>query len=132
MNAELQETRQLCKALTQFLGNYLHATRGTGDAAAAEKAAGRVTDALTDCLSKAIVDFAESEPDGRRKLPMTFECTACGPHDLARDRAVLESGQLRHGIDRGSIEERHAKEVVRQLELRGWKTKVEVGELAPA
>jgi hypothetical protein len=148
MNPELKETRELCKALTRFLGNYLQATRGTGDAAVAERAAGRVTDALTDCLSKTTIELAEPEPG---RLPMTFECTACGQHDLARDKAVLASGQFRHAIDRGSIEERqrpvadyvvlmracrysqsHAKEVVRQLARRGYQSTAANVELVPA
>lgn len=129
---ELKETRELCKALTLFLRNYLQATRGTSDAAAAEKAAGRVTDALTDCVSKATVELSD---DGESRIEDSFGCAACGGmHDLAPDRSALLSGNFRHEIAHGTREERqrpvddyvvlmracrysagHAREVVRQL-----------------
>jgi hypothetical protein len=132
MNPELKETRELCKVLTQFLGNYLQATRGTSDAEAAEKAAGRVTDWLSEGLSKATIELSGE----------TFECSSCGgPHDMGRDRAALLSGKFRWPVCRGTVEERrlpasdyvvlrrafrysdtHAKEAMRQLELRGYQS----------
>jgi hypothetical protein len=132
MNAELKETRELCKALTQFLGNYLQATRGTGDAAAAEKAAGRVTDALSDCLSKATIELTGE----------TFECRSCGgPHNMGRDRATLLSGKFRWGRSPSDYcvlrrafrySDTHAKEAMRQLELRGYQSTAANVDLVPA
>jgi hypothetical protein len=150
MNVELKETRELCKALTQFLGNYLQATRGTGDAPSAEAAAGRVTDALTDCLSKATIELPDPDSQAR---PMTFDCKSCGGnHDLVRDRTVLESGKFRwrmtkpavgsdnyetpeHVVLMRALDYRcdHAKEAIRQLELRGYATgRREAETLVPA
>lgn len=131
MSAELKETRELCKALTGFLRNYLHATRGTRDATTAEKAAGRVTDALTDCLSRAVIELAH------RDLPETFECKSCGPHNLARDlNALRASSSDAPGyiilMRTFAYRHNHAKEAMRQLELRGYQSTAANVELVPA
>lgn len=137
MNAatELNETRTLVRLLHQTVENYRTTiTPRTGDEATAKAAADRAEEALIECMRKAADELAVAAGD-------SFHCAVCGGlHDLTRDRAALQSGKHREPILRGTAEEQrrpvgehvvlmrahrygyaHAKEVVRQLELRGWK-----------
>ncbi|MEY2509415.1 MAG: hypothetical protein QOE26_178 [Verrucomicrobiota bacterium] len=140
MNRELQETRELVNVLNRFVENYERSAPRT-DALALKCAAARAREALTDCLSKALVEL-----DGGRE---DFECGACGGmHDLARDRELLLSGTFRGPIAHADAPKvtpdyvvlmrgrrysvGHAKEVVRQLELRGYQSPAANVELVPA
>jgi hypothetical protein len=129
-NAELQETRELLKVLNQFVETYERSAPRT-DALALKCAAARARVSLADCLSKATTELDREN---------YFDCDFCGgTHNLVPDLAALLSGNHREAKDHGTAEERarpvgdyvvlmragryspgHAKEVVRQLQLRGY------------
>jgi hypothetical protein len=123
MNPELQETRELVNVLTRFVENYERSAPRT-DPLALKCAAARAREALTDCLSKATLELGSE--DGGSRIEDSFDCKACGvSHELARDRAMLDDHRLLGAAAPYLIlmrefryEHRHAKEVVRQLELR--------------
>jgi hypothetical protein len=126
MNAELEETRKLVGQMNKFLTNYLSATRGTADEPVAKRAAGRVEEALIECMRKAtdeLTAFGLQEAP----LPDYFECSFCGAqHDLTKDRELLQSPRPADAAPAHIVlmrarryDHRHAKEVVRQLEARG-------------
>jgi hypothetical protein len=137
MNPELKETTELVRSVKQFLVNYQRVTRGTADEGHSTRAAQRVESALIDCLTKATGDLATNTD-----LPMWFNCSFCeAPHDLARDLETMRSPRPLDAPPDYIVLMRdhryrhdHAKEVVRQLELRGWKSAQSedpIGQISP-
>ena len=122
MNAELQKTLALAKALKVFVDQFRQTiTRETGEAPAVEKAADRAEEALIEMMRKATDELAAGHLGNH---PNSFQCQYCaGEHHLAKDFYYFvdeNDGQFQASALARKFQytRRHADEVVRQLRLR--------------